>query len=190
MISAERVILLQRRPRDPVHEVDHLPRKILGRPFVGIERERGDAVGARRAAHAQVDATGRDAFEHAELLGDLERRIVRQHHAGAADANAGRGRGDRRHQHFRCGADDAAAVVMFGHPVAVVAERVAQARQRERFANGLAFGAALGGGGLIEDREFHCAADIPRCDNASMPASIPWPCCDDAQRMAFELRLE
>ena len=41
---------------------------------VRIERVRREPVGARRAADAQVDAPWRDRFQHAKLLGDLERR--------------------------------------------------------------------------------------------------------------------
>ena len=72
-------------------------------PLVGerVERIGGAAVGARRAAEPEIDAARRQRIEHAELLGDLERRIVRQHHAGAADADARRARGDRRDQDLR-----------------------------------------------------------------------------------------
>ena len=60
---------------------------------------------------------------------------MRQHDAGAADANARRRRRDRRHQHFGRRADDAVAVVMLGYPVAVVSERFAVPRELERFAD-------------------------------------------------------
>jgi hypothetical protein len=48
----------------------------------------GAHVAAGRAADAQVDAARRQRVQHAELLGHLEGRVVRQHHPGAADADA------------------------------------------------------------------------------------------------------
>ena len=85
---------------------------------------------------------------------------MRQHHAGGSDANALGGRRYRGHQHFRCRADDAGAVVMFGEPEAVIAEFVAQPRERQRFADRFVLVAALGGGGLIEDRKFHIRSRV------------------------------
>ena len=153
---AERMRVLERFAADPVPQVDDLAREILRRGVgVGIERQCGQSIGARRATDAQVDSPRGDRFEDPELLRHLERRVMRQHHPGAADANARRGRGNASHQDFRCGADDAAAVMMFGDPVAVVAERVAVAREHQRFANGIDLGAALGSGGLIEHGQFH-----------------------------------
>ena len=70
----------------PGHQVAHVGGKMLG-PLVGrgIEREGGAAVRARRTAQPDVDAAGRQRVEHAEHLGHFERRVVRQHDAGAAD---------------------------------------------------------------------------------------------------------
>ena len=91
----------------------------------------------------EVDAPRRDGLEHAKLLGHLERRVVRKHHARAADADAARRRRDGRHQYLGRGADDAVAVVMLGHPVAVIAERVAVPRVRKRLADRVVLSAAL-----------------------------------------------
>jgi hypothetical protein len=55
---------------------------------VRIERICGQPVGSGRAADAEVDASRGDAFEYAELLGHLQRGIMRQHDAGAAHAYA------------------------------------------------------------------------------------------------------
>jgi hypothetical protein len=41
----------------------------------------GAHIAARRTANAEVDAVWKQRFEHHELLGDLERAVVRQHHA-------------------------------------------------------------------------------------------------------------
>ena len=143
--GAKRVRVGQRGSVHPRLKIGNLLRKSFGGFLcIGVERERGQAVAPGRAPDAEVDATRRDGFQHAELLGDLQRRVVRQHHARAADANALRGRRDRRHQDFRRGADDAAAVVVLGDPVAAIAEHVAEAGERERFADGLVFRRAFG----------------------------------------------
>ena len=55
-----------------------------GRP---AQRGRGDRIGAGRASEAEVDAPGMQRFEHAELLGHDERRVVGEHHAARADAD-------------------------------------------------------------------------------------------------------
>ena len=116
----------QRRSGDPGQDVAHVAGKLL-RPLVGqrIERVGGAAVRARRAAEPQIDAARRDRVEHAELLGHLQRRIVRQHDAGAADADARRGGRDRADQHLRRGADDRAVAVVLRHPEALIAEALA-----------------------------------------------------------------
>ena len=135
----------------PGDQVAHVGGKMLG-PLVGqrVEREGGAPVRARRAAEPEVDAAGRQGVEHAEHLGHLERRVVRQHDAGAADADAlGRG-GDRGDQDLRRGADDGVVVVMLGHPEAVVAQRLAVLGERDRVADRLAVRTAGDGDRLVE----------------------------------------
>ncbi len=98
----EAMPLGQRLAPHPGHEVPHVVGE-HGGPLVGegIEREGRAPIRARRAPEPEVDPAGRDGLQHAELLGDLERRVVRQHHACAADADAVRDAGDGCDQHFR-----------------------------------------------------------------------------------------
>ena len=72
---------------------------------------------------------GRERLQHAELLGHLQRAVVRQHHAGAADADARRARGDRGHQHLGRAADDGRQAVVLADPEALVAEALAMLRR-------------------------------------------------------------
>jgi hypothetical protein len=146
------------RLRGPGLQVADLLRKVLGGEHrIGVERLRGPHVAARRAADAEVDACRRQRFQDAELLGDLERRIVRQHDAGAADADAPGARRDRGHQDLGRAAHDGGQAVVFAEPEAVVAERFAVFGQAERVANRLVFTAAGDGDGLIEHGKFHRA---------------------------------
>jgi hypothetical protein len=50
------------------------------------EGVRGDLVCSGRAPQAQVDPTGVQLLEHAELLDNGQRRVIGQHHATGADA--------------------------------------------------------------------------------------------------------
>ena len=79
----------------------------------------------------------------AELFGDHQRRVVRQHDAAGADADmAGPGR-DMGERHGGRRAGDARQIVMLGHPIAPVAQRLDMAREVERVAQRLAGIAAL-----------------------------------------------
>ena len=54
---------------------------------IAAQRQGGALVGARGAAEPEVDASGVQRFERAELFGDYQRRMVRQHDAAGADAD-------------------------------------------------------------------------------------------------------
>ncbi len=130
--------------------------KMLG-PFVGggIEGKGGAAVGARRAAKPHVDAAGRQRVEHAEHLGHFEGRIVRQHDAGAADADAiGRG-GDGRDHDLGRGTHDGRMVMVLGNPEALVAQRLAMLGERHGVADRLVLRAVGDGDRLIENGKTH-----------------------------------
>jgi hypothetical protein len=52
------------------------------------EGVRRDLVCPRRPAQAQVDPTGVQLLEHAELLDDRQRRVIGKHYATGADTQA------------------------------------------------------------------------------------------------------
>ena len=155
----------------PGDQVAHVGGKMLG-PLVGrgIEREGGAPVRARRAAQPEIDAAGRQRVEHAEHLGHFERRVVRQHDAGAADPDAPGGGGDRGDHDLRRRADDGRMVVMLGDPEAVVAQRLAVLGQGYGVADRLIVRAAGNGDRLIENGKTHCEE---RWVAAASPASPP-----------------
>jgi hypothetical protein len=51
-------------------------------------------IGAGRAAKSEIDTAGKQRFQHLEPFGHHDRRMVRQHHAAGADADALRRRRD------------------------------------------------------------------------------------------------
>jgi hypothetical protein len=118
---------------------------------VGVERARRPHVAAGCAADAEVDPARRERLEDAELLGDLERAVVRQHHAGAADADALGARGDRRHQDLGRAADDRRQAVVLAQPEARVAEAIAMLGERHRVADRRVLAAAGERDRLVED---------------------------------------
>jgi hypothetical protein len=120
-----------------------------GEDRVGVQRMRRVHVAARRASDAEVDAAGRQRLEHAELLGDLERRVVRQHDARAADADSRRARRDRRHEDLGARADDGREAVVLAEPEPVVAERLAVHGEVQRVADRRVLATAVDGDGLV-----------------------------------------
>ena len=79
---------------------------------------RGHLIGAGRAPDAEIDAAGKQRLEHLEPFGHHQRRMVRQHDAARADADAlGRG-GDLADHDLGRRACDRGQVVMLRHPVA------------------------------------------------------------------------
>ncbi len=82
------------------------------------------AVGARRTAEPEIDAAGKQRFQHLETLGDHQRRMVGQHHAAGADAEVFGDRRDLPDHHVGRGARHGSEVVMLGEPVADIAEPI------------------------------------------------------------------
>jgi hypothetical protein len=113
--------------------IGHVARKVLHRLHaVAAQRAHGHGVGAGRAAQAQVDAAGVQLGQGAEGLGHHQRRVVGQHHAAGADADALGAAGDVAHQHGRGRGGDADHVVVLGHPVAREAQALDMPRRGQR----------------------------------------------------------
>ena len=166
--------------RNPGHQITDVGGEVFG-VFVGVgvERKSRLAVRARRAAEAEIDAPGRQGVEHAELFGDFQRRIVRQHDPGAADADACGCLGDRRHDDFRRRADYGRVVVVFRNPEPLVAEFLAVFGQRHGVADGLRLRHTGGGGRLIENGKL----DHQPAASASSNAFLTWRMLSSAAGM-------
>ncbi len=134
-------------------QLQHVLGEVVGFHRIDAQRPHGALVGAGRAPEAEVDAAGEEALQRAELLGDHHGRMVRQHDAAGADADAV---GCRRHladDHRRRRAGDAGHVVVLGEPVAVVAEAVGVAGEVDGVAQRVAGRGAFGNGREVEDGE-------------------------------------
>ena len=153
------------RRAEVVHHLHHVLGKRLG---IGIERA-PQRVGRRvicswRATQSEINATGKQRRQRAELLRHLERRVIGQHDAAGANANGLRAGTDMANQHRGRGARNAGHVVMLGQPEAVIAPRFRMLREIEHVAERLRCRAALDDGRKIEHREGNA-----QFANAAMP---------------------
>ncbi len=132
-------------------QVLHLLRHVLrALVFAVHQRERGARVPARRAADAQIDAPGKQGFEHAELLGDFQRTVVGQEHTARADADARGGAGDAGDENLGTGIGESRDGVVLGEPVAVVAQLFGEPGERDGFSDRLSGTVSADDRGLIE----------------------------------------
>ncbi len=101
-----------RRQRDVLRHGAHVAERMAFRKGVALEQQQllealqeivvvagilappqrvgGHGIGAGRAADAEIDAAGKQRLQHLEALGDHQRRMVGQHDAAGADADAPR----------------------------------------------------------------------------------------------------
>ena len=117
------------------------------------QRVGGGAVGAGRAAEAEIDAAGKQRLQHLEALGHHQRRMVGQHHAAGADADVLRHRRDLPDHQVGRGARDRGEVVMLGEPVADIAKPIGMARQIDAVAQRRGGLGAGGDDGEVENGE-------------------------------------
>src|SRR5690606_13715172 len=100
--------------------LEHL-RKVLAVGAAPAQGPGGEHIGAWCTSQSEIDTTGVEWFQRAELFGDLQWRMVGQHDAPGADANAlGSGR-QIADDHRGGGTGDTDHVVMLGYPEPVIA---------------------------------------------------------------------
>ena len=151
--------------------------EVLDRERVGAPPERGcgDLVGARCAPDPEIDAARMEPYERPELLGDDERRVVRQHHAARPDPDRGGRGGQLGGQHRRRRAGDPGHVVVLGDPVAVISEALDVPHELDGVPQGLAGLGALGDDGEIEDREGQRRLGAHACESRRARRPRPMP---------------
>ena len=120
--------------REKALQLLHVLRESIGRHRISTQRAHRWTIGARRATESQIDPSREQRLESPELLGDHERRMVREHDAAGADPDA-RGAGcDMCDHHGGRRTGDPDHVVVLGEPVAVIAEPLGVPGQIERVA--------------------------------------------------------
>jgi hypothetical protein len=120
----------------PRKQIADLSREMLCRAIgQRVQRERSTSVRTGRPPQTEIDPARGNRFQNAELLCDLERRVVWQHHARSPDADPAGGGGNRADQDFGGSSGLAVAVVVLGTPVTMIAKRLAIPRQRQALAD-------------------------------------------------------
>ena len=121
-----------------IHQLAHIGREVIHlTAALASERPHGALIGARRTAKPQIDAIRIERRQGAELLGDDQRRVVRQHDAARPDAQGIGTAGQMTDQHRSGGAGDARHVVVLGQPVAAIAQAFGMTGQVQRAAKRL-----------------------------------------------------
>lgn len=100
----------------------HILGETLGGAGIAAQGAQCHLVGAGCAAETKVDAARVKLGEGAELFGDDQRGVVRQHHSAGAQVDGFGMCADVCDQHRRGGAGDGLHVVVLGIPNAPVAE--------------------------------------------------------------------
>jgi hypothetical protein len=142
--------LARRGRREIKKQVLQQLREPIARLRIAAERAGRGLVRTGGPAEPKVDAAGVKRIQCAELLGDDERRVVRQHDAAGTDAQRGGGAGDMADQHRRGRAGDAGHVMMFRQPKPRVAQPLHQARKLDRVAETFRDRSALPDGSKVE----------------------------------------
>jgi hypothetical protein len=119
------------------------------------QRRRRHLVGPGRPADAEVDPARVERLEERELLGDDERRVVRQHDAAGADADPRGPRRDVGDEHRRARARDRGHPVVLGEPEARHAEALGGDGEIACGAEGVAARLALADEGEVEHGQGH-----------------------------------
>ncbi|EGJ75035.1 putative LuxAB-like protein (oxygenase) [Streptomyces sp. Tu6071] len=134
--------------------------RALAGAFGAAQCLRGGAVGARGAPEAEVHAVGGERLQRPELLRDDERRVVGQHDAARAEADALGVGGEVGEDHGGRGGGDAGHRVVLGDPVAVVAEPFGRPGDPHAGGEGLARGVPGTDGDQVEYGERYGGAPL------------------------------
>ena len=138
-------------------KLEDVLREVLGVRRHAAQRRQRLLVGAGRAPEPQIDASGKQRGQRAELFGDDVRRVVRQHDAAGADADGRRPRREVRDDERRRGRRHRRHVVVLGHPDAAEPQRLDVTCHLARLVERVTAGAALAHAAEFEDGERnHC----------------------------------
>ena len=112
-------------------ELQNILRKRVGTRILP-QRPQRHLVGAGRTPHTEIDPAGKERLQRPELLGDHQRRMIRQHHSTRADTNPLRPLREVRDHDRRRRTRDPAQVVVLSNPIPTVAKPLRVLRQVQR----------------------------------------------------------
>ncbi|MNG97362.1 hypothetical protein D3C79_564730 [compost metagenome] len=134
------------------HQLTHVRRKIIHlAAALAAQRLHGALISTGRAAKTEIDAIRIERGQRAELLGDHQGRVVRQHDAAGPQPQGAGGAGQMADEHRGGGTGDPRHVVVLRQPVAVVAPALGMPGQILRMTKRLGRLASFGDGHQIQD---------------------------------------
>src|SRR5690606_1719357 len=114
---------------------------------------RDDPGGTGRAAESQIDPAGEQPVERAELLGDDERVVVRQHDSARTDADGRRHVTDVRQHDGYGAARNSGRGMVFGHPDSLVPGPFGGGSELAGLGESFGYSASFADRDKIEDRQ-------------------------------------
>ena len=145
------------------HQLGHILWEHLGRAVqILAQRALKFGAGAGRAPEPKIDATRKQRIECAELLGNLERRVVGQHDPARADADGRGGVADMREHDRGRAPGNALHRVMFCNPEALAADLFRRLCQARRCAESVRYSAAFAHGDEVENGKIGHSASCSR----------------------------
>ena len=130
-----------------------VPWEAIGAQGIAAECAGRQLVRSGGPPEPEVDAARVERLQRSELLGDHERRMVRQHDPAGPDPDRRRARREIAGHDGRRSARDRLHVVVLGDPVALVTEALGVAREVEAVAQRIAGGRPARDRGEVEDGE-------------------------------------
>lgn len=124
-----------------------------------MQRAHGGLIASWSASQTEIDPTRVQDFQRAELLGDDQWRMVREHNAARAEPDGGSIGGDMRDQHCRGRRRDRIDAVVLGIPDAMVARGFRQLGYLHTTGETLRDGFAFTNRGEIENRQGNTGSD-------------------------------
>ena len=168
--------LTRLRIRKVVPQLDDVPRERVGAHRISPQREHRELVRAGRTAQTEVDPARMQRLERPELLGDHERRMVRQHDPAGPDANRLRPVRDVRDHDRGRRAGDPDRVVVLGEPEPLVPPPLGVLREVEGVTQCVGDGRAVDDRRQVENGERGNRHDPEGCRSRATRRG-GWPVC-------------
>ncbi|ERB54235.1 hypothetical protein N806_24225 [Rhodococcus sp. P27] len=136
-------------------KLEYVLREAVRRTRVASQSLHRLLITTGRAAETEIDSTGVQSLEGAELLGDRQRCVVGQHDSTGAEADFAGVRGDVADQNAGCRRRDGTHVVVLGVPDSLVAPLLGTLRQGHAGVEAVFGGFVVPDVGEVEDGKWY-----------------------------------
>ena len=140
-----------------VLQTGYVFRELLGAQTIPSQCPGGDWIGARRAAKAEIDSARIETFQGAELLGNHQRWMVRQHDTAGAHPDTPGFASDVPHQYRGGGTGNPFHIVVLCQPETLEAKCLRMLGVTHAVGQCRCYGVALAHGGQFEQGVIGCS---------------------------------